>query len=155
MRPKLNDTGLYSLNPPITFKEGRRIDPGPTREEFEKSADVVRAYALAAYQLLYAVGLANCNGGKWKTSLAFHDYGGGFSNFVQAVGKDDIGPVYVREQTPEALYRSVVQIENAYTLGWRRTDNRACCCLAERNNCVCEISFKCPVHGKQCYGSHD
>lgn len=31
----------------------------------------------------------------------------------------------------------------------------ACCWRAVRQDCVCSDSFKCPVHGQQCHGTHD
>ena len=40
-----------------------------------------------------------------------------------------------------------------------KIDYRVCCENAERNPCVCEISYKCPVHHQDnyysCVGSHD
>lgn len=32
---------------------------------------------------------------------------------------------------------------------------RACCRYASVRNCICDISFSCPLHGSECHGSHD
>ena len=34
-------------------------------------------------------------------------------------------------------------------------DPRRCCPKAEIVPCVCWVSYKCPVHGQRCYGTHD
>lgn len=36
-----------------------------------------------------------------------------------------------------------------------KVSTRACCSLAVIRNCVCTISFFCPLHGNKCIGTHD
>lgn len=36
-----------------------------------------------------------------------------------------------------------------------KVDRLACCPLATFRNCVCNVSFNCPVHGQKCVGTHD
>ena len=46
-------------------------------------------------------------------------------------------------------------IFDAYIQKKPKVDSRACCPLAERRDCVCLISFYCPIHGVKCIGSHE
>jgi hypothetical protein len=34
-------------------------------------------------------------------------------------------------------------------------DKAVCCPLAEYRDCVCRVSVSCPLHGQQCWGTHD
>jgi hypothetical protein len=34
-------------------------------------------------------------------------------------------------------------------------DDSRCCSAAVRVDCVCRVSWKCPIHGARCIGSHD
>lgn len=36
-----------------------------------------------------------------------------------------------------------------------RIERERCCELAERVFCVCLRSYRCPVHGQRCVGSHE
>lgn len=128
----------------------------PDIADIRRSTDIINQFGLRLYQLLYSQKLAlPANRGRWKI---YHNYDNelpDITSYLYAFCKDDIGEICVSGNNADEIYLNVLRIENAFLEGKKRTSSRACCPLAEHNFCVCFESWKCPIHGTSCYGSHD
>lgn len=106
---------------------------------------------LALYQLFYAHGLTSPWGNPWKVSfLLGHPKGGSGHGFYA-----ERGEYVLFSRDAHKLLTYVQWLQEAFNNGKGKIEPRACCPLAEYRNCVCEVSFQCPIHNSTCIGTHD
>jgi hypothetical protein len=102
----------------------------------------------AFYQPLFLHGFASPgNGGPWVFRRDF------MGPLTARLKGDDSIVVFCR--TPEQTLEHVRVLSDAIDAGKTRVHRAACCPLAEIRPCVCDISFRCPIHGDKCHGTHE
>lgn len=128
----------------------------PPMEAVIAAQRVLNDHALAVYQILYANGLAlPGDGGQFVISRDSPLKGGSVGNFVRvSLARDNSGYSFL-VRTPEEAFEKAGWVLAAVEAKKQKVGFRACCPLAEHTPCVCVESFKCPLHGGQCHGSHD
>lgn len=116
-----------------------------TEQERAEIFAAVNRLRIAFYQPLYLHGFASPgNGGPWK-----------FDYELMNVYLSDDPSLKVFARTPEEMLDRVRLISDAIDAGKVRVHSAACCPLAEFRPCACDYSFRCPVHGDKCHGTHD
>lgn len=139
MKPSRNQPHKLTPETPLT--------PG----EVDTLIRLMIRHELSVYQRLYAVGLTSPgkNGRPFGVQLdpehsaCVRVTPQGWSGYAFSVPARDVLSVVERA---EALY-AVLEQPLKHPL--------ACCPVAEVAPCVCDVSFRCAVHGGKCHGSHD
>lgn len=124
----------------------------PDKQKIANAIKVLGDQRVSIYQELYANGLASPgNHGPFALSRKQTVVGEGFHIEIKHV----VSGFSFTSMFPEGVVDKANQIMEAVKSGKKKVHSKACCPLAEINPCVCEISFKCPIHGGSCHGSHD
>lgn len=124
----------------------------PSQNDINNAVKIASDFKLSIYQALYEYGLVEPGniGGKYKIS---------FYNDIIAVIRiiPTVNKSYAfSTRTPKEALEKTILIDDAIRTNKNKIHDFACCPLAEFNNCVCHVSFNCPVHGNaQCHGTHD
>jgi hypothetical protein len=130
-----------------------------TEDGFMKVCNQLNDALLGFYQIFYREKLTQpgSHGGPWKLSLSFPTGGLTIGYWVEASRKFPNGDfIFTRAKTPQKLLFNAKALDHAYLIAnMKKFDPRVCCALAQRQNCVCSLSWECPIHGSQCIGSHD
>ena len=133
-----------------------KITPCPTKEEIEKAFEVLGNQELHYYQVLYEYRLTSPLGFPFTVGRAFSNDNGMTKMLrpIQIYHRDhkELG-FYVGNKSDDEILELVRMINK--NLNRQKISPRACCGLAVREECVCNESFSCPLHGSTCYGSHD
>lgn len=108
---------------------------------------------LSIYQTLLKEGLTAPNkGGQFRVERLPGQLGGA-SSWLTITNNSQ--PYSFTTKSPDGVVSKCCRIVEAITGGLKKFDSRACCPLAVKQNCVCDLSFKCEIHGTKCIGSHD
>lgn len=131
--------------------------PCPTNAEVSAAVQTLNDFSLRVYQILYfnKPPLAQPgNNGLYKVDVKIN--AGHITTRLQITRT--AFPDYSFSIRADQLYiilTNIELIEEAIANGKAKIHYLACCPLAEFSPCVCVASFRCPVHGSQCHGSHD
>lgn len=119
----------------------------------EEAFKICSELDLIFYQKFYHAKKTSCNGvGIWALELRVKS--GSFHCCRATFNRDK--SIFVESRDPNDLFDKCLKIEEGWNAGkTKRADSRFCCPLAEKQDCVCVISWTCPVHGSRCIGSHD
>ena len=134
-------------------------EPRPSEEQLHQAFNVLRAYHLHFYQLLYFA----------EPSLTSPGHGYPFNlkpspthtNCIQVEcfvnGKDrpEFNFLITSDMSDEVVLTRCQVILAAIAANKTKISAAACCPLAEHTNCVCAESFSCVIHGEKHIGTHD
>lgn len=136
-----------------TVKKLTNAQECPSVNEILLALNVLRNHQVAIYQHLYADGLTQPGGGTFN--LTRHESSKHLSMWIKIYNTRQ--PQYwflVKEASDEVCQKARLILEHIKS-GKSCTHPKACCPMAEITNCVCDVSFKCPLHDQTCHGSHD
>lgn len=125
------------------------ITPNIPTEKANEARTLLRQHELRLHQLLFSQRLSSPGQGyPWKVQYT-RDL------FLQASTEYKGRTIFVSGHNPDDIYINIIKIQEAIEEGRDYLSFRSCCPLAVGEFCVCLEKLVCPVHGSQCYGSHD
>ncbi len=129
----------------------------PSMEALSAACKVLNDHQLAVYQRLYAVGLTAP--GFPSSPFQIRRSIDHLACIEVSLNQRNIADNYAfKVRTLEEIddvVRKCELIAEAADAEKKKIHSHACCPLAEFRPCVCDVSFKCPIHGSMCHGSHD
>ncbi len=131
------------------------VEPLPAMESIDSALNVLSNQMLHFYQLLYKNGLTSPgqHGSPFKLERYFN--AGFMTPFIKISPSDDKQgslAFLVKDEADEEVLKKVALAKEG--MG-KAKPSLACCSLAVVNPCACVASYKCPLHGSMCIGSHD
>ncbi len=126
----------------------------PPEPELSKALRVLNDQRLSIYQILYADGLAEPGTAGGQFAIDREVSGGAGMSLWLTITHRKSG-ISFKAKSPEKVLDNARLILNAVEMKATKCHYKACCPLATIRNCVCEVSFSCPIHGSNCHGSHD
>lgn len=133
--------------------------PRPSNEELNKAWEVVDAWFLHFYQLLYFANPKLTEPGRGRPfnlkmstdhrhciQVECQPWSGRREEF------DFVIAPHMKDETVLTLCNAILEAINS---GKKKVHDMACCALAKQTNCVCAYSFNCIVHGEKHVGTHD
>lgn len=138
----------------------------PTAGDLARASEVLRAYQLHFYQLLWFQDPKLTTPGhpgspfdvdfhpvhrlciQFKVTT-LHGRDKGYDFIVNSGVLDHL------EESDKIILSKCQLILESVRDGKEKIHRRACCPVAIFRGCVCEVSFDCVIHGTMCIGSHD
>ena len=134
--------------------------PAPSAEEIYRAAEIFSKWALHYYQLLFFQEPKLTSPGEKGRPFTVMHFEGACLYIVATVAPEYTFSIYADLTGDQQTFDKMVldncrMIPAAIKAGKQKVDKRVCCGLAETRSCVCAYSYKCPLHGTKCIGSHD
>lgn len=135
----------------------------PTQEQIQNALGVLDDYRLHYYQLLYfqSPKLTQPGKGGYPFEVRIDPEHMACINIIPQKNKDytfSIRPWEGAKDQDAFDVEVVTKCKMILGIINEKKDkfhSKACCPLAVRRPCVCDLSYTCELHGTQCHGSHD
>ena len=133
--------------------------PRPSLEEMQKAWEIVDAYLLHFYQLLYFAEPKLTEPGRGRpfnvTPSPEHHHCIKVECQPWSGRRQEFDFLITPGMSDETVLNNCKAILEAIAANKQKVNNMACCALAVPTNCVCAYSFKCQLHGEAHHGTHD
>lgn len=135
--------------------------PRPSDEAMDKAWEVIDAWFLHFYQLLYFQNPPLTQPGNIGRPFNLkHSQEHSHCIRVECqpwsvLPQTEFNFLITPDTTDETVLKYCHAILDAIAAGKTKVHPSACCALAEFSNCVCMYSFKCLIHGETHIGTHD
>lgn|SRR5574343_61768 len=125
----------------------------PSSEDVWKAVELLRNQVLHYYQILLYEGLSEPNGYPITVERKESVLGPTTRVVMYPKHKPELSYTFNETDSDEDVINKARFLLDGLTK--KKIHPKACCGYAKFRNCVCEVSFECPLHGTRCVGTHD